>query len=51
MGAGEWGNGCGEGSWMLVVLIFESCVVDFLCPKDAIAITQAVIHIQRALRP
>ena len=31
------GNGCGEGSWILIVLMFESCVVDFLCPRDAIA--------------
>ena len=36
LSASGWGSGCGEGSWMLIALMFESCVIDFLCLKDAI---------------
>lgn len=34
------GGGGAKGGWMLIMLIFESWVVDFLCLKDAIARTQ-----------
>ncbi len=36
---------------MLIVLIFENCVVDLLCLKDAIARTQPAMHTKRASSP
>ena len=36
---------------MLIVLIFESCVVDFLCLKDVIARTQLAAHTKRVSSP
>ena len=36
---------------MLIVLIFESCVVEFLCLRDAISRTQLAIHTDGASDP